>query len=108
MSQLEFKSYIVVTLMRMDEQAIENDIQGEERTGSGYQVSFPSRRIYGRPSKVALPMDIRFDNVGHVIIEEENKARRRCRQCKNNTIYMCAKCHVHLHANCFDLFHAKC
>ncbi|XP_033231513.1 piggyBac transposable element-derived protein 3-like [Belonocnema kinseyi] len=108
MSQLEFKSNIEVTLMKMDEPAIENYIQGEERTESGDHVSCASRPNYGRPSKGSLPMDIRFDDIGHVIIEEENKARRRCRQCKSNTIYMCAKCHVHLHTNCFGPFHTKC
>ncbi|XP_033228842.1 piggyBac transposable element-derived protein 3-like [Belonocnema kinseyi] len=108
MSQLEFKSNIAVTLMKMDEPAIENYIQGEERTESGDHVSCASRPNYGRPSKGSLNMDIRFDDVGHVIIEEENKARRRCRQCKSNTIYMCAKCHVHLHKNCFGPFHTKC
>lgn len=107
MSQLEFKSYVAVTLMKMDEAAIEEEIQDEDTVGPSEQIKFPSKLNFGRPSKSALPMDIRFDNVGHVIVEEENKARRRCRKCKSNTIYMCAKCKVHLHANCFELFHTK-
>ncbi|XP_033220935.1 piggyBac transposable element-derived protein 3-like [Belonocnema kinseyi] len=57
MSQLEFKSNIAVTLMKMDEPAIENYIQGEERTESGDNVSCASRPNYGRPSKGSLSMD---------------------------------------------------
>lgn len=107
-SQLEFKSYVAVTLMKMHEPVIEDDIHRIDIAGPSDQVNFSVRPNYGRPSKSALPKEIRFDNVGHVIVEEENKARRRCRQCKNNTIYMCSKCQVHLHTNCFQSFHSKC
>lgn len=107
MFQLDFKSYIAVALMKMNEPNTEDNIQGQNIAGPSNQINFPSNPNYGRPSKSALPMEIRVDNVGHVIVEHENKARRRCRQCKNNIIYMCVKCRVHLHANCFEQFHTK-
>lgn len=107
MSQLDFKSYIAVTLMKTNEPAIEGNIQSQHVAGPSTEVNLLSNPSYGRPSKGALPMEIRVDNIGHVIVEEENKTRRRCRLCKNNTIYMCLKCQVHLHANCFEQFHSK-
>nr|CAH7734201.1 unnamed protein product [Callosobruchus chinensis] len=97
-SQLEFKFHIALTLMKTEE-AAENG-QREEPSGPS-NISLN----YGRPSRNALPAAIRFDNIGHMIVEQENKTRRRCRQCKNNTIYMCAKCQVHLHSDCFKIFH---
>lgn len=102
-SQLEFKSNIAVTLMKIEKSAMA--IEGNSSAPSNNISSKPN---YGRPSRSALPLEVRFDNIGHVIVEEENKTRRRCRQCKNNTIYMCAKCQVHLHTNCFELFHTRC
>nr|CAH7715375.1 unnamed protein product [Callosobruchus chinensis] len=97
-SQLEFKSHIALTLMKTEE-AAENG-QKEEPSGPS-NISLN----YGRSSRNALPAAIRFDNIGHMIVEQENKPRRRCRQCKNNTIYMCAKCQVHLHSDCFKIFY---
>lgn len=107
MSQLDFKSYIAVALMKMDEPVTGDNIQDQDITRPSNEINLPSNTNYGRPSKSALPMEIRVDNVGHVIVEDKNKTRRRCRQCKNNTIYMCVKCQVHLHANCFEQFHTK-
>jgi len=89
----------------MNEPTFENNIQGEDIAGPSDQVNFPSKPNYGRPSKSALPMEIRFDNIGHMAVEEKYKARRR--QCKNNNMYMCAKCQVHLQANGFEQFHTK-
>jgi len=98
MTQFDFKSYIAVVLMKMNQPVVENNIQGQDIAGPNHQVNFPHNPNYGRPSKTALPIEIRVDNIGHVIVADENKARRRCRQCKSNTIHMCVKCQVHLHA----------
>ncbi|XP_022175761.1 piggyBac transposable element-derived protein 3-like [Myzus persicae] len=107
MSQLDFKSYIAVALMKMNEPAPENNIQDQDTSGPSNQINLSFNPNYGRPSKSALPVEIRVDNFGHVIVEDKNKARRRCRQCKSTTIYKCVKCQVHLHANCFEKFHTK-
>lgn len=107
MSQLDFKSYIAVALMKMNESAPENNIQDQDTSRPSNQINLSFNPNYGRPSKSALPVEIRVDNIGHVIVEDKNKARRRCRQCKSTTIYMCVKCQVHLHANCFEKFHTK-
>ncbi|RZC32125.1 DDE Tnp 1 7 domain containing protein, partial [Asbolus verrucosus] len=62
---------------------------------------------HGRPSKSALTEDIKFDNIGHLIIRETNSARKKCRLCKSNTIYLCKTCKVHQHPDCFERFHIK-
>ncbi|XP_025192062.1 piggyBac transposable element-derived protein 3-like [Melanaphis sacchari] len=92
MSQLDFKSYIAVALMKMNEPAPENNIQDQDTSGPSNQINLSFNPNYGRPSKSALPVEIRVDNFGHVIVEDKNKARRRCRQCKSTTIYKCVKC----------------
>jgi len=51
MSQLEFKSYIAVTVMKMNEPTFEDNIQGKNIRGPSDQVNFPSKSNYGRPSK---------------------------------------------------------
>ena len=99
LSQLDFRSNLAVTLMK-----IENEIHDRAASSS---LQLTSTIITGRPSKTALPTELRFDHIGHIIIEEENKARRRCRQCKSTTIYMCKKCQVHLHPDCFEVFHTN-
>lgn len=102
MPQIEFKSYVAVTLMKME---YSKSHENEEVAGPGRLEVMSAKPNYGRPSKNALPIEVRFDNIGHIIMEHENKARRRCRQCKSNTIYMCKKCQVHLHTDCFNQFH---
>lgn len=89
MSQLDFKSYIAYRLLK-----IQNH---EEPDQPG-----PSNRV-----PCNTPTEVRMDNVGHVIVQEPTKARRRCRVCHSATIYMCKKCNVHIHANCFQTFHNK-
>ncbi|CAH0713964.1 unnamed protein product, partial [Brenthis ino] len=97
LSQLEFKSYVTVSLMKTEEAQLADN---SHFLGN-------SNINLGRPSKNALPTNIRFDNIGHVIGEQESKRRRRCRQCRSTTIYMCKKCQVHLHADCFKIFHSR-
>lgn len=86
-SQLDFKSYLAVRLRKSETYEV-NDI------------------ISGRPPREPVPKEVRFDKVGHTIIRHEEKARRRCKMCKNHTIYLCIRCNVHLHADCFDRFHS--
>lgn len=86
MSQLDFKSYIAYRLLKIQCQ------DGKESTS----------RV---PS--STPFELRTDKVGHIITQEDRKARRRCRVCHSATIYMCKKCNVHIHANCFEAFHKK-
>lgn len=97
-SQLEFRSQLVRSLLKCSEQSSNTD-----ETSNGAK----SNPLYGRPSKSALPDDIRFDNVGHVIIRDTNSARKKCRICKSNTIYLCRKCKVHVHPDCFENYHMK-
>lgn len=99
-SQLEFKSYIAQTLIKTEYET--NPQLGDDSADAQATTSKP---MYGRPSKRALSNELRYDNIGHIIAEERNKARRRCRQCKSTTIYICKKCQVHLHGHCFEKFH---
>ncbi|XP_050064316.1 piggyBac transposable element-derived protein 3-like [Aphis gossypii] len=59
----------------------------------------------GQPSKNALPTAIRKYDIGHLIIRKN--VRRRCRNCQSQTIYLCIKCNVFLHPDCFQEFHEK-
>lgn len=67
-SQLEFKSYIALIIMNA------------EKTNSAENVLSPP---YDPPSRNTI-----INNVGHVIIEQENKIRRRC-NCAKTTLYTC-------------------
>lgn len=87
-TQLDFKSYLAVRLLK-------SDVECEETFARG------------RPSRDPVPNEVRLDRVGHVIIKHSEKARRRCKQCQNHTIFMCDKCKVHLHTDCFEVFHKK-
>lgn len=95
--------------MNISKPVTEVNIPGHDIVGSSNEVNFssnPSTTTYG-PSKSALPVQSQVDNIGHVIGQDENKTRRRFRQCKINIKYICVKCQVRLHANCFEQFHTK-
>lgn len=97
-SQLEFRSQIATTLLKFSGKV--------EDKPELVDVPVPSS-AYGRPSKGALPNDIRFDNIGHIILRDSTNSRKKCRHCKSNTIYFCKKCKLHLHPDCFENFHTK-
>lgn len=80
--QLEFKSYIALRLMKMHNNR-------------------------AKPSSSRVPSELRLDNIGHVITKADNKARRRCKICHNHTIFLCKRCNVHLHTDCFEQYHTK-
>ncbi|KAK9736254.1 hypothetical protein QE152_g12634 [Popillia japonica] len=87
MPQLEFKSYIAVSLMKAEDDD-------------------PNRRI-NQAVGSSIPDEVRLDNIGHVISMDADKARRRCKLCKSHTIYICIKCKTHLHLKCFEAYHKK-
>lgn len=93
-SQLEFRSMLAVVLMKYG---------GSNQT----VITEPQQLNYGRPSKNSLPEQIRYDNIGHLIKRHPENARKKCRMCKNHSIYLCMKCKVHLHPDCFEGFHTK-
>lgn len=93
--------------MKMNKLAIEGNNLDQDIAGPSGQLNFSSNPNYGRLSKRALTMNIQVDNIGLVIVEEEKKARKRYRMYKNNAIYMCLKCLVHLYVNYFEKVHTK-
>lgn len=93
--------------MKTNKPVTKDNIQGQDILGPSNQVNFPSNSNCGRPSQSTLPMEIQVDNIDHVIVQDENKTKRRFRQCKINTIYIFVKCQVQLHANRFEQFHTK-
>lgn len=97
MALIDFRSYIAIAMLKSE---CKNNVSGENTL----QMTHPNK---GRPSSTALPKEIRTDRIGHTISEHEEKARRRCKVCKNHTIYLCFKCKVHLHPKCFETFHKK-
>lgn len=94
-SQIDFRSQIVLSLLKSEE---ESDLE------VNYQ---PLRRNInlGRPSKNMLPGAVREDITNHIIIRNEENARRRCKICKSQTIYISKKCRVRLHLEYFSKFH---
>lgn len=78
------------------------------------QVVLQLLNAYGTPSLRPGPVssyarsvsldDIRRDGRGHLIIKGESKYRR-CKVCQNRTMYLCKKCQVPLHPECFEPFH---
>lgn len=79
MSQLDFKSYIALRLLKTE-----------------------SRKA--RPAPSSVPNEVRLDSSAHLILKQET--RRRCRVCHSQTIYLCGRCNVYLHASCFDQYHS--
>ena len=77
MSQLDFKSYIALRLLKT------------ERTA--------------RPLPMVVPDEVRLDQSAHIILRQER--RRRCRVCHSQTIYICRRCNVYLHSACFNQYH---
>lgn len=100
MSQVDFRSYIALALMNLESEMISKNFDN-------FDVTPATSRHIGRPQNNHLPREIRFDNVGHIIKVHDEKARRRCLHCKNQSIFMCKKCNVHLHPECFETFHTK-
>jgi hypothetical protein len=60
------------------------------------------RRRSGSTSRV--PENIRYDRFGHMIVHTEQSLR--CGQCEGRSRYMCEKCDVGLHPECFKTFHS--
>lgn len=91
---LEFKSCIAVALMKIHKTSNEDNIQGYDKIELKNQVKFPSKKPYEQITKSTLLIEIRFDNMSHMIIEKKNKARkyRPYKKQHYNTIYMCAMC----------------
>lgn len=84
-SQLDFRSELVRSLIST----------GKCRTQS----------IRGRGSTSSIPSPARLDDIGHIIERNSENWRRRCRLCKSTTVFMCNKCRVPLHSNCFKEYH---
>lgn len=42
-----------------------------------------------------------------LIVRQPQGKRRRCKLCGKKTLYMCKKCNVHLHSDCFEEFHCN-
>lgn len=96
-TQLEVRSYLVMALMKTEEIT--------KNANNKSEINRVSNQGRGRPTGTELPDEIRRDRVGHVISRHPEKARKRCRQCKSQTVFMCEKCKVHLHSICFVSFH---
>lgn len=91
---LEFKSCIAVALMKIHKTANEDNIQRYNIIGLNNQIKFPSKKNYEQISKSTLLIEIQFDNMGRMIIEEKNKARKY-RPYKQHYIHVCQVLKVH-------------
>lgn len=84
-SQLDFRSELARSLMSTNKRRAQS--------------------IRGRGSTSSLPSSVRLDNVGHIIEKNSENWRRRCRLCRSTTVFMCNKCRIPLHSNCFKKYH---
>ena len=59
---------------------------------------------YAKNIKIDMPfkMNIHLHNVGHVM-----NNIKVCKNCNRKTIYICLECNIHLHPECFTLYHKK-
>ena len=59
---------------------------------------------YAKNIKIDMPfkMNIHLHNVGHVM-----NNIKVCKNCNRKTIYICLECNIHLHPECFTLYHTK-
>lgn len=96
-SQFDYRSKLVLSLLKSSEKSNEETINESAVTISNTNL--------GRPSKNALPTTIRTDDIGLLIIRKD--VRRRCRNCQSQTIYLCKKCDMFLHPDCFEKFNEK-
>ena len=48
----------------------------EDKAGPSRLHVISTKVNFGRPSKSALPAEVRYYNIGHIVIEEENKIRQ--------------------------------
>ncbi len=85
--------------------------QGKVRRGRpSLQTAPPAKKHRVQPGP---QLDVRFDNVGHLPMSQENKGR--CRHCPNGySFWTCSKCQVYLclvcgknPRNCFAAYHTK-
>lgn len=81
-SQLDFKSYIALRLIKNES---------------------PNRT----PSTSRVISELRYDNIGHFIFKSPTNSRRRCKICSSQTVFLCKKCNVPLHTDCFESYHTK-
>lgn len=77
------------------------NIEIEKQTS--IKIDHGEKSNYGYPTKNALTPKTHYDFIGHAIIVGTT---RRCRLCRNTTIYICLKCNTHLHIKCFKQFHS--
>jgi hypothetical protein len=93
MSQLGFRSYLAHILIKTESGTHSAHEDVSENADINKETP---KSTYGRPSKNALPNELRYDNAGHVVTQEVNKARRRRRQCRSTTMknvnYICSIC----------------
>ncbi|KAF6216243.1 hypothetical protein GE061_000583 [Apolygus lucorum] len=66
------------------------------------------RKSSGR-ANTKLQTEVRYDRLDHLILTIPDGKRRRCahENCSSASRYMCSKCDVGLHADCFAAYHIK-
>lgn len=98
-SLLDFQRSLVISLLKTPINSNEPD---EETEKSEAKFQNP-----GRPSAMQnLFLDkVREDCTNHIIERNTEGKRRRCKHCSSQTITICKKCAVPLHAKCFKPFH---
>ena len=65
----------------------------------------PGRPLAAATLKKSNSDELRYDNIGHLIVVVEKE--RRCAVCQVNVKRSCFKCGVNLHDKCFFVYHVK-
>lgn len=100
-SLLDFQRSLAIALLSTPEEVSEDEI---------ITCLAPQNNI-GRPSSFGMQQlnATKKDKTSHLIQKNPDNKRRRCKYCSSQTITICNKCNVPLHAKCFKEFHTtKC
>lgn len=94
---LDFQRNVAVSLLKTPDEALENK----------EAIIIPVQKRFGRPSKIqVLAINAtKMDKSTHLIEKNPENKRKRCKNCSSQTVTICNKCNVALHAKCFKDFH---
>jgi len=98
-----FQATVATSLIMVDV-----PVRGRGRPSSSNTSPLVNKIYNSRIRSVLLPNDVRYDNVGHLLLK--SRKRGRCKLCKNGfTDTTCEKCDVRLcfteKCNCFREYH---
>lgn len=102
---LDFQRAIAVSLLKSEIDISSNKSSSVDMKNDINPI--PETTCTGRPSAMQnhFLQQKQKDRTGHIITKNPENKRRRCKMCSSQTVTMCKKCNVAVHAKCFEDFH---